>query len=79
MADEASISIATMQPPGLCAVCRKASGCSGYSLNGYATTAQIGDGILSFESLRLSTRLQLLLCKPCLVVIVKGKLLTLQG
>ena len=79
MAEEASISIATTQGPGLCAGCRKTSARSGYSLNGYATTARIGDGILSFESLRLSIHLQLWLCRPCLEVIVKGKRLTLQG
>ena len=79
MASEPSILISTKGGPGYCASCRGNLDCLAYVLDGFATTAQIADGILSSGLTGISFRLRLWLCKPCLEVIAKGKRLTLEG
>jgi len=77
--DENYISITTVMRQGACSKCGELLPVVSYDLNGYATTAQIGDGMLSAALRGLSIRLVLSLCKPCLAVILSEKNLTLQG
>ena len=75
-----SLSISTAGlSDGHCVKCGESSVCVDYALNGHASTAQIGDGILSCSLSGVSIHLRLLLCKRCLVAIVSERFLILEG
>lgn len=77
--EDTYILISTTLKELVCARCGESSQLVAYSVNGYATTAQIGDGMLSADLRRLCIQLRLSLCKPCLAQILSEKDLTLRG